>query len=103
MNIDELRASLEEERPPAGLASLLRAIWLDGKGDWKAAHEVAQECEGRDGAWVHAYLHRKEGDPSNAAYWYAQAARSPCTDTLQEEWETIARYLLKSPSVTLGP
>jgi hypothetical protein len=93
MNIDEFRASLDEPQSP-DLPPLLRALWLDARGDWKGAHEVAQECEGREGAWVHAYLHRKEGDQSNAAYWYRQAARSPCRDTLDEEWETIARDLL---------
>jgi hypothetical protein len=94
MNVDDLRASLTEAHPPPALSPLLRALWLDGHGDWKGAHQVAQECEGRDGAWVHAYLHRKEGDPTNAAYWYGQASRSPCTRTLEEEWETIARHLL---------
>ncbi len=97
MNFDDLRASLERAQPPAGLSPLLRALWLDGRGDWKEAHEVAQECDGREAAWVHAYLHRKEGDLGNAAYWYGQASRSACTDTLEEEWETIARYLLSLP------
>jgi hypothetical protein len=97
MNFDDFGASLKEADPPKELPPLLRALWLDGHGDWTAAHEVAQECEGRDGAWVHAYLHRKEGDASNAAYWYGQASRPPCADTLDEEWETIARHLLSLP------
>jgi hypothetical protein len=95
MTLAEFRASLKAAEPAEGLPTLLRALWLDGRGDWNGAHEVAQGCDGRDGAWVHAYLHRKEGDSSNAAYWYGQASRSPSTETLQEEWETIAIYLLR--------
>jgi hypothetical protein len=94
MNLAEFRTSLEAAEPADGLPTLLRALWLDGRGDWNGAHEVAQGCEGRDGAWVHAYLHRKEGDSSNAAYWYGQASRSPSRDALQDEWATIATYLL---------
>jgi hypothetical protein len=83
-------------RPPEALGGALLALWHDGRGDWDAAHVAAQEDKGRDGAWVHAYLHRKEGDPGNAGYWYARAAR-PMPESavlLDTEWEEIATALL---------
>ena len=85
-------------RPPEALGEALLALWHDGRGDWDAAHGAAQEDTGRDGAWVHAYLHRKEGDLGNAGYWYARAARPvPETDVLLDtEWEEIATTLLKT-------
>lgn len=76
MTLDEFRNSLGESRPPAGITLALAGLWWDAKGDWKRAHESAQQDEGPDGPWVHAYLHRKEGDHGNAAYWYSRA-RSP--------------------------
>lgn len=83
-------------RPPEGLSPALEALWLDRQGDWAAAHARAQADESENGAWVHAYLHRKEGDPSNAMYWYERAKRSwPADDvSLPMEWEQIARELL---------
>jgi hypothetical protein len=74
---------------------LLVALWHDARGDWDAAHRVAQDVDDEDGAWVHAYLHRKEGDDGNAAYWYRRAGRSPARGTLHEEWVTIVEALLK--------
>jgi hypothetical protein len=65
------------------------------EGGWEKAHEVAQDVEGRDGAWVHAYLHRKEGDVSNAGYWYGRAGKKPASGTLEQEWSEIAEALLK--------
>jgi hypothetical protein len=94
MTLDELRASLADAQPPAEISPLVRALWLDGRGDWNGAHGAAQDDESRDGAWVHAYLHRKEGDHGNAAYWYGRASRAPCSGDLDEEWELIARTLL---------
>jgi hypothetical protein len=71
-------------------------LWYDAHGDWHRAHECAQEDAGKDGSWVHAYLHRKEGDQSNAGYWYARARRSmpAASVTLEAEWAEIARALL---------
>jgi dihydrofolate reductase len=66
------------------------------KGDWKRAHESAQQDEGIEGAWVHAYLHRKEGDQGNAAYWYNRAGKPVCHEPLDAEWLRIARALLKN-------
>ena len=70
MTLDDFRQSIAATEPPTGLSLALAGLWWDAKGDWKRAHESAQQDEGMDGSWVHAYLHRKEGDPSNAAYWY---------------------------------
>jgi hypothetical protein len=99
MTLEEFRASAAEgSTPPAGSAPLLQALWHDARGDWARAHEVAQEIETRDGSWVHAYLHRKEGDPDNARYWYHRAGRPEFHGTLEAEWDTIATALLESAS-----
>jgi hypothetical protein len=73
----------------------LLALWWDVKGDWARAHEIAQDVPGADGAWVHAYLHRKEGDTGNAGYWYRQAGRSVATGDLRVEWEGIVGKMLE--------
>ena len=78
------------------LAPALRALWHDARGDWDAAHRIAQEDDSRDAAWVHAYLHRKEGDISNARYWYARAGKTAYAGSLDEEWRKIATSLLAS-------
>ena len=93
MTLDEFKASLKDQKPPAVEAPLL-ALWHDGRGDWNSAHEVAQEIDGTAGAWVHAYLHRKEGDTGNARYWYGQAEKPEATDSLEAEWKRIASALL---------
>ncbi|WP_343305880.1 hypothetical protein AAHN97_01820 [Chitinophaga niabensis] len=95
MTITEFKASLANSAPPAGLSPLLEALWWDGKGDWDQSHTLAQDIETKDGSWVHAYLHRKEGDPGNAAYWYARAGRSMPGGALEAEWELIASALLE--------
>jgi hypothetical protein len=79
---------------PADLPPALRALWHDARGDWDEAHRIAQDDEDTSGAWVHAYLHRKEGDLPNAAYWYRQARQPAATGPLDAEWERIARALL---------
>ncbi len=81
--------------PPANAGGALQALWHDARGDWEAAHNRAQEDHSREGSWVHAYLHRKEGDEGNAGYWYARAGRrAPAGGTtLAAEWEQIARAL----------
>ena len=99
MDLTTFRASLAAPAPPAGLAQALRALWLDAKGDWDGAHEAAQADEGGPGDWVHAYLHRKEGDAGNAAYWYRRAGKPVCRTPLDEEWAAIAEALLeRAPS-----
>jgi hypothetical protein len=72
----------------------LLALWWDGKGDWEKAHEIAQDVAGADGAWVHAYLHRKEGDVGNAGYWYRRAGRDVARGDLRVEWVAIVTEML---------
>jgi hypothetical protein len=95
MTIEEFRASLAGAAPPPGLSDALAGLWWDGKGDWDRAHEAAQAQDDAAGAAVHAYLHRKEGDLSNAAYWYRRAGRKVATGTLEQEWGALATELLR--------
>jgi hypothetical protein len=90
----EYRSSLSGDAPPITLPPLLKALWWDGRGDWARAHEIAQDELGPDAAWVHAYLHRTEGDAGNAAYWYRQAGKPMCSSNLQDEWQQIVKHLL---------
>ncbi len=78
----------------AGFSGALLALWLDAHGDWEKAHEVAQDAAGPGGAWVHAYLHRKEGDLGNAGYWYRRAGRAVASGDLRVEWEGIVQEML---------
>lgn len=93
MTFNEFKATLEHATPPH-VSRALVALWHDAKGDWETAHGTAQDVEDDTGAWVHAYLHRKEGDDSNAAYWYRRAGKPVARDTLTSEWERIATALL---------
>jgi hypothetical protein len=96
MSFQELHQSLREPTPPANVSAPVKGLWHDARGDWQAAHECVQEDSSRDGAWVHAYLHRKEGDLGNAGYWYSRAGRKmPASGlALEAEWAEIARVLL---------
>ena len=96
MTLDEFRKSLSEPSPPAELTQALAGLWWDAKGDWKRAHESAQQDGGQHGAWVHAYLHRTEGDQRNAAYWYGRAGKPVCREPLDAEWLLILTALLES-------
>jgi len=96
MTVDEFRKLLGQPSPPAGLTHALAGLWWDAKGDWKRAHESAQQDEGPGGSWVHAYLHRKEGDKGNAAYWYSRAGKPVCREPLDAEWLNITTDLLGS-------
>ena len=75
MDLEKFRRSLNDSNPPAGLTLPLTGLWWDAKENWAKGHEAAQRDEGPQGSWVHAYLHRKEGDASNAAYWYQRAGK----------------------------
>ena len=94
MTLDEFKKTLTGSAPPA-LKPVLLALWHDARGDWERAHEVAQDVPDPDGAWVHAYLHRKEGDPSNAAYWYRRAGKPVADTSLADEWEAIVTAFLR--------
>lgn len=94
MTLEEFRESLSHAEPPRQLSVALSALWWDAKDNWKQAHDVAGQDEGPAAAWVHAYLHRKEGDASNAGYWYRRADKAPATSALEEEWLDITRSLL---------
>ena len=95
MDFEAFEASLAGAAPPPGVSSLLQALWHDRRGDWHRAHEIAQDVAGADGAWVHAYLHRREGDQANAAYWYRQAAKPVSRGDLDAEWRAIVEALLR--------
>jgi hypothetical protein len=94
VTLEILTASVARGEEPPELPPALRALWLDGTGDWSAAHELANEIAPPDGARIHAYLHRKEGDLDNARYWYRQAGRPPFEGSLADEWSALARDLL---------
>jgi hypothetical protein len=94
MDLAQFKASLTDAAPPAGASLAVQALWWEARGDWKRAHECAQEQDDAIGAWVHAYLHRREGDQSNAGYWYRRARKPVATVPLEEEWAAIARALM---------
>jgi hypothetical protein len=94
MTVEELLATAGAPETPPGLTPLLRALWLDARGDWNGAHQLAQDVESADGAWIHAYLHRKEGDAANAAYWYRSAGQPVASGPLDDEWRRSAGALL---------
>ncbi len=94
MNLASFRQSLDRDAPPEDLGRALAALWHEAKGDWDQAHRLAQAAGDAVGAWVHAYLHRVEGDPSNADYWYRRAGKPSSTASLKREWDEIAAALL---------
>ncbi len=89
-----------ERAEPGSLALPLQALWWAGRGEWEQAHGIAQEIETRDGSWVHAYLHRVEGDTGNAAYWYRRAGRPVAAGNLRLEWEAIVEEMLRGPAAS---
>lgn len=93
MDVSAFRASLAESAPPP-LEGPLQALWWAAKGDWNRAHGCAQQGEDRESCWVHAWLHRQEGDLSNARYWYTRAGRAMSPADLETEWAEIAGALL---------
>ncbi|MEY2760115.1 MAG: hypothetical protein RLZZ96_15 [Bacteroidota bacterium] len=86
--------SLTEPLPPAHFSVLLKSLWYDAKGDWETAHDLVDSLAGAEAAWVHAYLHRKEGDSWNADYWYARAKKVRPSSTLEEEWESLVMHFM---------
>jgi len=90
MNSILFHQSLAAEILPPGLSPYQASLWYDAKGNWDEAHRIIQDIEDAGAARIHAYLHRKEGDLSNAAYWYRLAGKKPATASLQEEWNALA-------------
>lgn len=94
LTLNQFLASMQNPTPPADLDPLMEALWHDGKGNWEKAHEIAQAKNTPSHSLLHAYLHRKEGDQSNARYWYNRAGRPVPSSTLAEEWESLAKEWL---------
>jgi hypothetical protein len=94
MTLAEFKQSQSKAQPPAGLSVALAALWWAGKDDWDKAHKIVMDEDGKDCAWVHAYLHRVEGDLENARYWYRQAGKPAASGTLPAEWAAIISSLL---------
>lgn len=97
-SFEEFRASLPDAAPPAVLSLALQALWWAGRNDWDRAHGCVQQREGQpDCDWVHAYLHRTEGDLANAGYWYRRAGRPVARGAIEDEWTAIAAELCAHP------
>ena len=94
MTLAEFKRAVSQPKPPTKVAPPLAALWWAAKGDWDKAHGIVMKEESRDAAWVHAYLHRVEGDLPNAGYWYRTAGEPVARGTLDEEWAAIAARLL---------
>ena len=102
MEFESFKASVSKDEPPEGLNTAAKALWWDAKGDWAKAHQCAQADDGETGAWVHAYLHRKEGDMRNAGGWYSRAGRVPGEGPLDDEWQALAKEMLTIQAVADG-
>jgi hypothetical protein len=95
MTKEQFKGTLGAASPPAGITISLAALWYAGKGDWEQAHAIAQDVPTHEGSWVHAYLHRVEGDQWNADYWYHRAGKTMPSVDLEQEWEDIVKVLLQ--------
>jgi len=94
MTVQDFKNTLHRSTPPNEISLLLKALWFDARGDWDAAHNLAQDVHTPDGSWMHAYLHRKEGDQYNAQYWYNRTHRKMPAYSLEQEWEELVTALL---------
>lgn len=94
MTVEEFKISLAQPQPPSSLSLYLQSLWYDGKEDWEQAHAIIQDIPDKTASWIHAYLHRKEGDIWNADYWYTKAGKKRPSVSLKEEWEGLVKELL---------
>ncbi len=94
LTLSEFKASLQSEQPGDWLSVQLKSLWYDGKGDWPRAHAEVDQLSDLPSAWVHAYLHRKEGDVWNADYWYRKAGKTRPQVSLEVEWEALVKQFL---------
>lgn len=97
-NYSEFNTTLQLPKPPTDWSAPLKAMWFDAKGDWEASHNIAQDIHSEIGSWMHAYLHRKEGDRFNAGYWYRLAKKTYPEISLNEELQAIVEFILTENS-----
>lgn len=95
MQFDIFKESTNKTLPPAGINDYLLAMWYDANGNWGKAHSMVDHLEDTTACWVHAYLHRKEGDIWNADYWYRRANKKRPAVSLEDEWDEIVKALLE--------
>ena len=101
MNTEKFLRLMEKQHScPQTLSKCLQAMWYDKKGDWSKAHEIVQNASDADSGWVHAYLHRKEGDLNNAHFWYRRSGQPEFLGELSQEWEEITSVLLRKVNAT---
>ena len=96
MDLQAFKESLLSNNCPSGISVYLQALWYDAKDKWNKAHDLIQDIPDKNASWIHAYFHRKEGDISNADYWYHKAGRKRPAVTLNEEWEEIVTNFIAS-------
>lgn len=94
MQFEEFAKSITSIHPPENIDQYALALWYDAKGDWVAAHTIIQDIENKTAAWIHACLHRKEGDTGNAGYWYSKAGKKMPAYSLDKEWEEIVKAVI---------
>ena len=94
MTFEQYKQSLSSTSPPQEVSDYLKALWYDANGDWESSHNIIQDIDDKKAAWIHAYLHRKEGDIWNADYWYTRAGRKRPGVSLEEEWLEIVKALI---------
>jgi hypothetical protein len=94
MNISFFKKSLAGDTPPEDATAHVKALWYDKKGDWNNAHNLIQDLQDKNASWIHAYLHRKEGDVANADYWYLRAGKQRFSGTIENEWEELLTALI---------
>ncbi|MEZ2414036.1 hypothetical protein ACA086_03670 [Muriicola sp. E247] len=90
----EFEFSLDADQPPLNWPKTLQSLWWDAKGDWDKAHDIVDQLNTPEATWIHAYLHRKEGDLWNAGYWYNRAGRPKSSKSLKEEFAEILDHIL---------
>jgi hypothetical protein len=94
MNLSTFKESLSANEPPRNISVYLKSLWYDAKGDWDKAHQLIQDVDDKNASWIHAYLHRKEGDVANSGYWYSRAGKNRSSLSLEKEWEEIVTALV---------
>jgi hypothetical protein len=95
-SFEDFLKGCQNDHPPKTWSKGLQALWYDAKGNWNASHDLAQDLLSEPGYWIHAYLHRKEGDQFNASYWYRRARRPYPSITLNEEFKLLVEYVIRS-------